>query len=106
MNNINFTGNFIKSVNIQKRVNGKHYEPLPASLVKIDLKNKDDIKALKLATYEWGTDSYMANIYLNELDEFMQELKDKFDVGDCTRRKVSYEYESVRGRAMKYSIWN
>lgn len=53
-----------------------------------------------------GCSPILANIYLNELDEFMQELKDKFDVGDCTRRKVSYEYESVRGRAMKYSIWN
>ena len=53
-----------------------------------------------------GCSPILANIYLNELDEFMQELKDKFDVGDCTRRKVSYEYESVRGRAMKCSIWN
>ncbi len=67
MNNINFTGKFVKSVNIQKRVNGKHYEPLPASLVKIDLKNKDDINALELATIEWGEHSYLSNIYLNAL---------------------------------------
>ena len=48
-----------------------------------------------------GCSPILANIYLNELDEFMQELKDKFDVGDCNRRIVSYEYESVRGRAKR-----
>ena len=48
-----------------------------------------------------GCSPILADIYLNELDEFMQELKDKFDVGDCNRRKVSYEYESVRGRAKR-----
>lgn len=48
-----------------------------------------------------GCSPILANIYLNELDEFMQELKDKFDVGECTRRKVSYEYESVRGRTKR-----
>lgn len=48
-----------------------------------------------------GCSPILANIYLNELDEFMQGLKEKFDVGDCNRRKVSYEYESVRGRAKR-----
>ena len=48
-----------------------------------------------------GCSPILANIYLNELDKFMQELKEKFDVGDCNRRKVSYEYESVRGRAKR-----
>ena len=45
-----------------------------------------------------GCSPILANIYLNELDKFMQELKEKFDVGDCNRRKVSYEYERCKGR--------
>ena len=48
-----------------------------------------------------GCSPILANIYLNELDEFMQGLKERFDVGSCDRRKVSYEYESVRGRAKR-----
>ncbi len=48
-----------------------------------------------------GCSPILANIYLNELDEFMQGLKERFDVGSCDRRKVSYEYESARGRAKR-----
>ncbi|MBU5257256.1 reverse transcriptase/maturase family protein [Tissierella praeacuta] len=48
-----------------------------------------------------GCSPILANIYLNELDEFMNELKDKFDIGDSNRRKVSYEYESARGKAKR-----
>lgn len=48
-----------------------------------------------------GCSPILANIYLNELDEFMSELKDKFDIGDSNRRKVSYEYESARGKAKR-----
>ena len=36
-----------------------------------------------------GCSPILANIYLNELDEFMQELKQRFDIGNCNRRKVT-----------------
>lgn len=48
-----------------------------------------------------GCSPILANIYLNELDEFMQELKEKFDRGNCNKRKATYEYESVRGKAKR-----
>lgn len=41
-----------------------------------------------------GCSPILANIYLNELDEFMQGLKERFDVGSCDRRKVSYDIDS------------
>lgn len=91
MNNINFTGKFVKSVNIQKRVNGKHYEPLPVSLVKIDLKNEDDIKALELATIEWGEHSYLSNIYLNVLHMRRIESPVNSDVLVLTAQKENFE---------------
>lgn len=51
----------------------------------------------------------LSNIYLNELDTFMDELKAKFDKGSF--RKKNSEYIRLNGRAMylkkKYStIWN
>lgn len=51
----------------------------------------------------------LSNIYLNELDTFMDELKSKFDKGKV--RKVNPEYNKLNGKAMylkkKHAItWN
>lgn len=44
----------------------------------------------------------LANIYLHELDEYMQQYKDKFDKGDTRKRNNEYrKYEARIGRAKK-----
>ncbi len=48
-----------------------------------------------------GCSPILANIYLNELDEFMQGLKERFDVGSSAGRKQSYKYRSMLGRTKR-----
>lgn len=43
-----------------------------------------------------GVSPILANIYLNELDEFMARLKTCFDKGDSRNRKVHSDHEKVR----------
>ena len=48
-----------------------------------------------------GCSPILANIYLNELDEFMRKLKSRFDVGNSKKRRTSHEYENARGKARR-----
>ena len=43
-----------------------------------------------------GMSPILANIYLHELDVFMEELKNNFDKGDTRNRKVHKDHEKVR----------
>lgn len=43
-----------------------------------------------------GVSPILANIYLNELDEFMAEMKADFDRGETRNRKVHKDHEKVR----------
>lgn len=58
-----------------------------------------------------GISPILANIYLNELDKFMEEYKGKFDVGSTSERKFTHEYHLARHRAYRYrdagkDIWD
>lgn len=43
-----------------------------------------------------GVSPILANIYLNELDEFMGEMKSSFDKGDTRSRKVHKDHDKAR----------
>ena len=43
-----------------------------------------------------GVSPILANIYLNELDEFMARMKKSFDKGDTRSRKVHKDHDKVR----------
>jgi len=43
-----------------------------------------------------GMSPILANIYLHELDVFMEELKTNFDKGDTRKRKVHKDHERIR----------
>lgn len=43
-----------------------------------------------------GVSPILANIYLNELDEFMAKMKKSFDKGDTRSRKVHKDHDKVR----------
>lgn len=43
-----------------------------------------------------GVSPILANIYLNELDEFMGKMKKSFDKGDTRNRKVHKDHDKVR----------
>jgi group II intron reverse transcriptase/maturase len=58
-----------------------------------------------------GISPILANIYLNELDEYMSEYKNNFDKGSSSRRKGNPEYERMRGTFRRYekkcsAIWD
>ena len=42
-----------------------------------------------------GVSPILANIYLNELDEFMARMKKSFDKGDTRSRKVHKDHDKV-----------
>lgn len=57
-----------------------------------------------------GISPILANIYLDELDKFIESYKENFDVGSSRNRKTPYEYLSARYQAYKFrnagkSIW-
>ncbi len=54
MNSINFTANHIKNVNIMKKCYNQ-YKPCDVALVEMDVKNKNDIKAMEKTTLLWDT---------------------------------------------------
>lgn len=49
-----------------------------------------------------GISPILANIYLNELDKFMDEWKRAFSVGSAKGRKLSHEYLAARHRMYQY----
>lgn len=58
-----------------------------------------------------GVSPILANIYLNELDKFMEVLKSEFDVGNCKGRRFTHEYQAARYQVYKYrdagkAIWD
>ncbi len=58
-----------------------------------------------------GISPILANIYLDELDEFMETLKSEFDVGSGTGRRLTHEYQAARYQVYKYrdagkAVWS
>lgn len=58
-----------------------------------------------------GLSPLLANIYLDELDRFMEEYKSHFDVGNSAKRQRSHEYHAARYKVEKYKrdnakIWH
>ena len=58
-----------------------------------------------------GISPLLSNIYLNELDKFMEDYKIGFDIGKHKKRQRSYEYHSAQYIAKKYKadgvkIWD
>lgn len=58
-----------------------------------------------------GISPLLANIYLDELDRFMEEYKSRFDVGSSTKRQRSHEYHAAKYKVEKYKqdsakIWD
>ncbi len=58
-----------------------------------------------------GISPILANIYLNELDKFMENLKVSFDTGNSRNRKISHEYLAAQYQALKFrdegeKIWH
>jgi group II intron reverse transcriptase/maturase len=53
-----------------------------------------------------GVSPILANIYLHELDCYIEEYKAKFDRGDSTKRKASSEYERARGIMRRFKARN
>ena len=49
-----------------------------------------------------GISPILANIYLNELDRYMEEYKRQFDVGKSCKRQRSHEYHAARYQVEKY----
>ncbi|MDD4414868.1 MAG: reverse transcriptase domain-containing protein [Oscillospiraceae bacterium] len=49
-----------------------------------------------------GISPLLSNIYLDELDKYMEEYKVNFDIGNSTKRKRSREYHSARWKVEKY----
>ena len=47
-----------------------------------------------------GISPILANIYLSELDTFMENYKLSFDTGNAKHRKISHEYASLHGKHM------
>ena len=57
-----------------------------------------------------GISPILANIYLNELDKFMEALKSNFDVGSGVGRGLTHEYRAATYQVYKYrnagtAIW-
>ena len=48
-----------------------------------------------------GMSPILANIYLSELDTFMEKYKQDFDVGKSTRRKANPEYDALHGKMQR-----
>ena len=48
-----------------------------------------------------GVSPILANIYLNELDEYMENYKASFNVGKSSTKTVSSKYNSLRHKVMK-----
>lgn len=58
-----------------------------------------------------GISPLLANIYLSELDRFMEEYKSQFDVGSSAKRQRSHEYQAAKYKVEKYKrdsakIWD
>lgn len=51
-----------------------------------------------------GCSPILANIYLNELDKYMEEYKAKFDVQTSEKRAVNKEYQRISNRCQKRII--
>lgn len=49
-----------------------------------------------------GISPILANIYLDELDKFIEVYKETFNVGSSKKRKTPYEYVSARYQAYKF----
>ncbi len=49
-----------------------------------------------------GISPILANIYLNELDKFMETLKSEFDVGSGVGRRLTHEYQAAVYQVYKY----
>jgi group II intron reverse transcriptase/maturase len=51
-----------------------------------------------------GISPILANIYLDELDKFMERYKAEFDVGSSKRRKFTHEYHVARHKVERYKL--
>lgn len=53
-----------------------------------------------------GISPILANIYLHELDQHMEEYKAKFDVGSSLKRKANPEYDRLHGQIQRFKRKN
>jgi len=51
-----------------------------------------------------GISPILSNIYLHELDKFMEEYKAGFDTGSCKRQKFTREYNIARHKVERYKL--
>ncbi|WP_147539344.1 reverse transcriptase/maturase family protein [Anaerotruncus rubiinfantis] len=51
-----------------------------------------------------GISPILANIYLDELDKFMEDYKADFDVGSTKRRRFTHEYHVAKHKVERYKL--
>lgn len=63
MYSVSFGAKLVRNVNIQRRTCSGKYEPEKVSVVKLNLKSKEDINFLKSLKDNWDEFSYAENVY-------------------------------------------
>ncbi len=53
-----------------------------------------------------GVSPILANIYLDELDKFMEGYKADYDIGDSKRRRFTHEYHVAKHKVERYKLKN
>ncbi|WP_409968032.1 reverse transcriptase domain-containing protein [Bengtsoniella intestinalis] len=88
---------------LRRRINDENFIGLMWKFLKAGYMEQWDYHSTYSGTPQGsGASPVLANIYLNELDMFMESYKANFDVGSSASRKINPEYERLRGNYRRY----